>query len=182
MRPYDNWVRNEMDTTKTSDSEAIPMTPRLARALTHLRSRPYATGDQDFVFVSELTWDSPVSERPLREAFKVAVQDAGLKPIKMYNLRHSFGTTLARNGVDIRTVQALMRHDRLSTTEQYMAYSPRPDLADQIARALDPHSLHANVVPMRPASPDAGAKFFERWEEEIPAKWLREVQRLFAEI
>jgi hypothetical protein len=27
MRPYDNWVRNEMDTTKTSDSEAIPMTP-----------------------------------------------------------------------------------------------------------------------------------------------------------
>jgi hypothetical protein len=75
-----------------------------------------------------------------------------------------------------------MRHDRLSTTEQYMAYSPRPDLADQIARALDPHSQHANVVPTRPASPDAGAKFFERLEEEIPAKWLREVQRLYAEI
>jgi integrase len=181
MRPYDNWVRNGMDTTKTSDSEAIPMTPRLTRALAQLRRRGYATGDQDFVFVSELTWDSPVSERPLRDAFKVAVQDVGLKPIKMYNLRHSFGTTLARNGVDIRTVQALMRHDRLSTTEQYMAYSPRPDLADQIARALDPHGLHANVVPMRPASHDAGATFFERLEEEIPAKWLREVQRLYAE-
>jgi integrase len=181
MRPYDNWVRNEMDTTKTSDSEAIPMTPRLSRALTQLKLRGYATGDQDFVFVSEMTWDSPVSERPLREAFKVAVQKAGLKPIKMYNLRHSFGTTLARNGVDIRTVQALMRHDRLSTTEQYMAYSPRPDLADQIARALDPQSLHAKVVPMRPASPDAGAKFFERLEEEIPAKWLREVRRVYAD-
>lgn len=75
-----------------------------------------------------------------------------------------------------------MRHDRLSTTEQYMAYSPRPDLADQIARALDPHSLPENVVPMRPASPDERAKFFERLEEEIPAKWLREVQRLYAEI
>jgi integrase len=118
MRPYDNWVRNEMDTTKTSDSEAIPMTPRLAGALARLRRRGYATGNHDFVFVSELTWDSPVSERPLREAFKVSVQEAGLKPIKMYNLRHSFGTTLARSGVDIRTVQALMRHDRLSTTEQ----------------------------------------------------------------
>jgi hypothetical protein len=113
MRPYDNWVRNEMDTTKTSDSEAIPMTPRLAH---------------------------------------------------------------------IRTVQALMRHDRLSTTEQYMAYSPRPDLAEQIARALDPHSLHANVVPMRTSPPDAGAKFFERLEDEIPAKWLREIQRLYAEM
>ena len=37
MRPYDNWVRNEIDTTTTSDSEAIPMTPRLATALSCLR-------------------------------------------------------------------------------------------------------------------------------------------------
>jgi site-specific recombinase XerD len=93
------------------------MTPRLTRALSHLRSRGYAIGDHDFVFVSELTLDSPVSERPIRHAFKVAADETGLKPIKMYNLRHSFGTTLARNGVDIRTIQALMRHDRLSTTE-----------------------------------------------------------------
>ena len=38
MRPYDNWVRNAMDTTKTSDSEAIPMTPRLSRELWHSSS------------------------------------------------------------------------------------------------------------------------------------------------
>jgi integrase len=181
MRPYDNWVRNEMDTTKTSDSEAIPMTPRLRRALAQLKGRGYATGDQDFVFVSDLTRDSPASERPLRDAFKVAVREAGLKPIKMYNLRHSFGTTLARNGVDIRTVQALMRHDRLSTTEQYMAYSPRPDLADQIARALDPHSIPEKVPLIRSLSEGSQATFLERLEEEIPAKWLQEVQRLYAE-
>jgi hypothetical protein len=30
VRVHDNWVRNAIDTTKTSDSEAIPMTPRLA--------------------------------------------------------------------------------------------------------------------------------------------------------
>jgi integrase len=182
MRPYDNWVRNEMDTTKTSDSEAIPMTPRLTRALAQLRRRGYAIGEPDFVFVSELTRDSPVSERPLREAFKVAVQAAGLKPIRMYNLRHSFGTTLARNGIDIRTVQALMRHDRLSTTEQYMAYSPRPDLAEQIARALDPHRLPENVLPVQSLSEGSDATFLERLEEAIPAKWLREVQRVYAEI
>jgi hypothetical protein len=97
----------------------------------------------------------------------------------MYNLRHSFGTTLARNGVDIRTVQALMRHDRLSTTEQYMAYSPRPDLADQITRALDPHSVPENLRPIRPASTDDAVTFLERLEEEIPAKWLHEVRRVY---
>jgi integrase len=181
IRPYDNWVLGALDTTKTSDSEAIPMTPRLARALMKLKQRGYATTDEDFVFGCELTTDKPVAQRPLREAFKVARQKAGLKPIKMYNLRHSFGTSLAAEGIDVRTIQALMRHKRMNTTEQYMAYAPRPELANQITRALDPRSLPENVVPIRPASRAATATFLERLEEEIPAKWLREVQRLYAE-
>ena len=54
IRPYDNWVLGQLDTTKTSDSEAIPMTPRLARALAKLKQRGYATSDEDFVFACEL--------------------------------------------------------------------------------------------------------------------------------
>jgi integrase len=180
IRVHDNWVRNAIDTTKTSDSEAIPMTPRLARALAKVMDRDYATENEDLVFASE-DRDGPVSERSMRKAFKLAQQKAGLKPIKMYNLRHSFGTTLARERVDVRTIQALMRHKRMNTTEQYMAYAPRPELANQITRALDPRSLPENVLPIRPASWDATATFLERLEEEIPAKWLREVQRLYAE-
>ncbi len=178
LRPYDNWVRDQLDTPKTSDCEAIPMTPRLARALLKLKQRGYATSDEDFVFVSELEPGRPVRDKPLRAAFKLACQEAGLKPIKMYNLRHSFGTSLAAKGVDVRTIQGLMRHARLNTTEQYMAYAPRPELANQITRALDPESLPENVTPIRAAST---ASFLERLEEEIPAKWLHEVERIFAE-
>ena len=178
LRPYDNWVLDQLDTPKTSDCEAIPMTPRLARALLKLKQRGYATSDEDFVFVSELEPGRPVRDKPLRAAFKLACQEAGLKPIKMYNLRHSFGTSLAAKGVDVRTIQGLMRHARLNTTEQYMAYAPRPELANQITRALDPESLPENVTPIRAAST---ASFLERLEEEIPAKWLREVERIFAE-
>ncbi len=180
IRVYDNWVRNALDTTKTSDSEAIPMTPRLARALTKVMDRDYATENEDLVFASE-DRDGPVSDRSMRNAFKLAQQKAGLQPIRMYNLRHSFGTTLARGGVDVRTIQALMRHARLTTTEQYMAYRPQPELANQITRVLDPRSLPENVTPIRPHSAGAEAAFLERLEEEIPAKWLREVQRLYAE-
>jgi integrase len=181
IRPYDNWVLGQLDTTKTSDSEAIPMTPRLARALTKLKQRGYATGDEDFVFADELAHDRPVRDKPLREAFKLALHQAGLKPIRMYNLRHSFGTSLAAKGIDVRTIQALMRHARLTTTEQYMAYSPRPELANQITRALDPHSLPASVLPIRSAAGDATPAFLKRLEEEIPAKWLREVLRVYTE-
>jgi hypothetical protein len=155
------------------------MTPRLARALARLKKRGYATADDDFVFVTELQPDRPVRDKPLREAFKLAREAAGLKPIKQYNLRHSFGTSLAAGRVDVRTIQALMRHARLTTTEQYMAYAPRPELANQIARALDPHSLPENVAPIRSDSALA-ASVLERLEEEIPAKWLREVERIFA--
>ncbi len=59
-----------------------------------------------------------------------------------------------------------------------MAYRPQPELASQNTRALDPHSLPENVTPIRPAS---ATSFLERLEEEIPAKWLREVERIFAE-
>jgi hypothetical protein len=153
------------------------MTPRLARALAKVLDRDYATENEDFVFASE-DGEGPVSERSMRNAFKVAQQQADLKPIKMYNLRHSFGTTLAQRGVDVRTIQALMRHDRITTTEQYMAYRPQPELAGQITRALDPRSLPENVTPIRSGS---AASLLERLEEEIPAKWLREVERIFAE-
>jgi integrase len=136
IRPYDNWVRNASDNTKTGDSTAIPMTPRLMRAFALMKERGYATMDDDFVFVSA-RGDKPIAEKPMRDAFKLARKEAGLKSIPMYNLRHSFGTALARAGIDVRTIQALMRHERLTTTEQYLAYAPQPDLAKRLARALD---------------------------------------------
>ena len=55
-----------------------------------------------------------------------------------------------------------MRHARLTTTEQYMAYAPRPELENQIARALDPYSLPENVTPIRSRST---ASVIERLEE-----------------
>lgn len=179
IRPYDNWVLGQLDTTKTGDSEAIPMTPRLGRALSKLKETGYAIGDGDFA--DALALERPVRDKPLREAFKVACAEASLKPIKMYDLRHSFGTSLAAKGVDVRTIQALMRHARLNTTEQYMAYAPRPELANQITRALDHHSLPDSVLPVRPTIMATNMTLLRRLEEEIPAKWLREVERIFAE-
>jgi site-specific recombinase XerD len=38
-----------------------------------------------------------------------------------HSLRHSYGTELVRAGVDLRTVQELMRHESLATTQIYTA-------------------------------------------------------------
>jgi hypothetical protein len=74
-----------------------------------------------------------------------------------------------------------MRHARITTTEQYMAYAPRPELAHQITRALDPRSLREHCT-QRPVVDDVGhAALLARLEEEIPAKWLRELERVLAD-
>jgi integrase len=98
------------------------MTPRLRASLLGLASRVDFTGDDDYVFTRD-GLGRPAAQRPLRDAFKTAARAAGLKLIPMYNARHSFGTSLARDGVDVRTIQALMRHDRLTTTSGRARFS-----------------------------------------------------------
>jgi integrase len=179
VRIYDNWVRNAADGTKTMDSAPVPMTPRLRTALATLMARRDFTGDDEFVFTRD-GFGRPAAQRPIREAFKAAAFAAGLKVIPMYNARHSFGTSLARDGVDVRTIQALMRHDRLSTTEQYMAYAPRPELAERITAALRPRAENREASTAPPGSIDVAA-FLAKLDEEVPAKWSREVQRLLGQ-
>ena len=113
IRPYGNWILNQDDSTKT-DFTPIPMTLRLTNALRTLKQRDSWTTDDDYVFAGDC--GRPVSAKHLREQFHEAALQADLKKIPMYNLRHSFGTALAASGkVPSRTIQALMRHSRLST-------------------------------------------------------------------
>jgi integrase len=181
LRIYDNWVRNAADGTKTMDSAPVPMTPTLRAALLGLAARLDFTGDDEFVFTRD-GFGRPAAQRPLREAFKVAAAAAELKAIPMYNARHSFGTSLARDGVDVRTIQGLMRHARLATTEQYMAYAPQPELAERISTALQPTpTRHAREPPGSTQLLDL-AEFMAKLEEEVPAKWSREVKRLLGQL
>jgi len=57
-------------------------------------------------------------------------------------------------------------------------------IRDVILRALNrpvAARLRSALLPTPPRLADAGADLLQRLEEEIPAKWLREVQRLYAE-
>ena len=67
IRPYDNWVQNAPEDTKTSEFAPIPMTPRLTRALAEVKQRDFTKGDGDFVFASD-RGGSPVSGKGMRDA------------------------------------------------------------------------------------------------------------------
>ena len=62
----------------------------------------------------------PLSPRQLNRAVHAAALDAGIdKRVSMHTLRHSFATHLLEQKVDIRVIQVLLGHRKLSTTALY---------------------------------------------------------------
>lgn len=66
------------------------------------------------------------------ERYRKSLVAAGLRgDFDFHDLRHTFGTTMARAGKDVRTIQAWMGHADLATTQLYMHYAPKvQDAAD----------------------------------------------------
>lgn len=111
-------------TCRERDKErVIPFGSVARRALHHYLAdaRKVFVGDQETEVLFTNCSGKPMSRQGFWKILKGYAASAGIeKDITPHTLRHSFAAHLIQNGADVRSVQEMMGHSDISTTQMYV--------------------------------------------------------------
>jgi integrase len=129
-----SFVRDASGTPKSGAARTVPLAPEVAAALTaHAHRRPIRSAG-DLVFCG--TRGGHVDAKKLRSRYYESLERAGVKRVRIHDLRHTFGTVCAAKGIPQTTIKEWMGHADLSTTEIYTAFYPQDADAAKISAAF----------------------------------------------
>ncbi|MBR2562809.1 MAG: tyrosine recombinase [Eubacterium sp.] len=111
--------------TENGKTRVIPFTGETRRALeeylSSARERLLKGKESEYLFCN--CSGSPMSRQGFWKVLKGYASDAGIqKDITPHTMRHSFAAHMLQQGKDLRSVQKMLGHADISTTQMYLTY------------------------------------------------------------
>ena len=110
---YNFKLKKDLGRTKNRQIQSIPMNDAVYAVLKEHRLK--SPGAE--IFPKELLSDAA-------HRLPSLCQKVDIKPLRFHDLRHTFASCLAMAGVDLRTIQELMRHKSIQMTMRYAHLHP----------------------------------------------------------
>ncbi len=150
-----SFVRGEFGTPKSKrSSRSVPLADRLAGELDRLHQETPYRHDDELVFAHPHT-GKPIDRSKLLKRFKAALRREGVRAVRFHDLRHTFGTRMAAQGVPMRALQEMMGHRDFKTTLIYADYAPSAREAEWVEAAFA--SQAGALIAPEPITASAGS-------------------------
>jgi integrase len=174
-----NYVRREHTTTKSKKSRRVDLSRELRKVLVELRDKrlleAYLKGKNDIS--EELVFRSPEGtildpDNLYHRVFLPVLAKAGIRRIRLHDLRHTFGSLLLQNGASIVYVKEQMGHSSIQVTvDTYGHLIPGAnvcfvDRLDEVAVEKAKRSPQQSATPAQPS------------EMEVPPDLLQVVDKI----
>jgi integrase len=131
------------DTKRKRSRRVVKLQDFVLKALTGLRNhQPIATDtgrqlEHDLIFRSGS--GSPLRQRNVKREFRKLLEDVGIRPIRLYDLRHTAATLAVAAGVSVKVISDQLGHASISfTLERYSHVLPsiQDEAAARVERML----------------------------------------------
>ena len=152
---YDVRGELQLSTPKTKSSiRKIVLPPAVVEVLREYRE----TVNSRWMFPSPVKEDCPITPCVVRRRLQLILEHAGCKHIRFHDIRHTFATLALENGMDVKTLSAMLGHVSAATTLDIYTH-----ITDDMQRAAA-----ANIDRgIGKAAPQEGASAI--WKKTAPA-------------
>ena len=137
-------------TVSTLKTKSSIRTIRLAKEMVELLTEMSETAKSEWMFPSPVKENWPRDPSAVYRRFQLILERANCKKVRFHDLRHTFATMAIENGMDVKTLSAMIGHVSAETTLDI--YSHITDTMQQQAAAKIDREIGGTNAEMLEAS------------------------------